>query len=248
MYLKFYLCLHIVALITIFVLPKFIRGERRSHPPQTTSSKTSLASEEQKPLINNITANNSQHKDQLLKDSKELENKTTIEPLTATTTVTKQSNTSSSPTSTNKDASTIPSVSDERPAADLPAPKLPLVNPGRDAVSVPHDQCEMDQLSSKLMEKIEAETKNIEEFIDKTVTETVTGIVEFKNDLMREIPNGLRKRTSLATSVNDVVAGAAGKPTTDESAAFLKKEIEVINAVVQQANVLPAVLSNGHAK
>jgi len=45
----------------------------------------------------------------------------------------------------------------------------------------------MDQLSSKLKEKIEAETKNIEEFIDKTVTETVSGIVEFKNDLMRDI-------------------------------------------------------------
>ncbi|GBP14783.1 Membrane-bound O-acyltransferase domain-containing protein 2 [Eumeta japonica] len=78
-------------------------------------------------------------------------------------------------------------------------PKLPHVNPGREAVSVPHDQCEMDQLSSKLKEKIEAETKNIEEFIDKTVTETVSGIVEFKNDLMRgcEIPSGLRKRSSL---------------------------------------------------
>lgn len=101
------------------------------------------------------------------------------------------------------------------------------------------------------MEKIEAETKNIEEFIDKTVSDTVTGIVEFKNDLMRDcVPSGgLRKRTSLASAMSDVVAGATGKPQTEESAAFLKKEIEVINAVVQQSNVLPAVLSNGgHAK
>lgn len=129
-------------------------------------------------------------------------------------------------------------------------PKLPFANSGREAVSVPHDQCEMDQLSSKLKEKIEAETKNIEEFIDKTVTETVSGIVEFKNDLMREceIRSGLRKRSSLAATVSDVVSGATGKTCVDESAAFLKKEIEVINAVVQQANVLPAVLSNGHAK
>lgn len=119
------------------------------------------------------------------------------------------------------------------------------------AFTVPHDQCEMDHLSSKLMEKIEAETKNIEEFIDKTVSDTVTGIVEFKNDLMRDcVPSsGLRKRTSLASAMSDVVAGATGKPQTEESAAFLKKEIEVINAVVQQSNVLPAVLSNGgHAK
>lgn len=150
-------------------------------------------------------------------------------------------------TSSTSNKNVLPEVDQRHPPS---TPKLPLVNPGRDAVSVPHDQCEMDQLSSKIMEKIEAETKNIEDFIDKTVTETVTGIVEFKKDLMREceIPNGLRKRTSLATTVSDVVAGANGKPAADESAAFLKKEIEVINAVVQQANVLPAVLSNGHAK
>ncbi|XP_023302562.2 lysophospholipid acyltransferase 6 isoform X1 [Lucilia cuprina] len=229
LYLKFYLCLHIVALITIFVLPKFIRGERRPHPPQS-SSKTSLGGEQEKPLIlNNIKKND---RDEV----KESENDKTAIKAAANV------NTSYSTTNTNE----LPEA-EQRHTPPVP-PKLPLVNPGRDAVSVPHDQCEMDQLSSKIKEKIEAETKNIEEFIDKTVTETVTGIVEFKNDLMREIPNGLRKRTSLATTVSDVVAGATGKPSPDESAAFLKKEIEVINAVVQQANVLPAVLSNGHAK
>ncbi|XP_041632755.1 lysophospholipid acyltransferase 6 isoform X2 [Drosophila kikkawai] len=30
LYLRFYLCLHIISLVTIFILPKFIRGERRS--------------------------------------------------------------------------------------------------------------------------------------------------------------------------------------------------------------------------
>lgn len=227
MYLKFYLCLHIISLITIFVLPKFIRGERRPYPPQS-SSKTSLGGKENKPLIQNVIQNSDE---------------TT---LAGNTTAIKTANKTASTQVQKDDLSEF----NKQHEPVLTTPKLPLVNPGREAVSVPHDQCEMDQLSSKIMEKIEAETKNIEEFIDKTVTETVSGIVEFKNDLMREceIPNGLRKRTTLATTVGDVVAGATGKTSADESAAFLKKEIEVINAVVQQANVLPAVLSNGHAK
>lgn len=224
LYLKFYLCLHIVALVTIFILPKFIRGERR--PTQQSSSKTSLGGAVTHSLTNNSNKNND------LKESAFANNKEAMY-------------------SSNLSKSSSPD-SDDLPEADqrIKGPQLPLVNPGRDAVSVPHDQCEMEQLSSKLMEKIEAETKNIEDFIDKTVTETVSGIVEFKNDLMRgcEIPNSLRKRTSLATTVSEVVAGATGKASVDESAAFLKKEIDVINAVVQQANVLPAVLSNGHAK
>lgn len=226
MYLKFYLCLHIVALITIFILPKFIRGERR--PTQQSSSKTYQGGEERQSLTNNIHKDNNDIKNSTFANDKE---------------ALKSSNYYTH--SSHKNDEDLPEV-DQRTTG----PKLPLVNPGRDAVSVPHDQCEMDQLSSKIMEKIEAETKNIEDFIDKTVTETVSGIVEFKNDLMREceIPNGLRKRTSLATTVSEVAAGAIGKASVDESAAFLKKEIEVINAVVQQANVLPAVLSNGHAK
>ncbi|XP_075169138.1 lysophospholipid acyltransferase 6 [Haematobia irritans] len=203
LYLKFYLCLHIVALTTIYVLPNFIRGERRS-----SSSKVSDKTEEKEALGNENRTNTDRYEDKKVL----LE----VGP--------KPANIS------NEDI--------------ILFGKLPIIASAREAVTVPHDQCEMDQLSSKLKEKIEAETKNIEEFIDKTVTETVTGIVEFKNDLMRDsVPNSLRKRTSLASTMSDVVAGATGKPQTDESAAFLKKEIEVINA-----NVLPAVLSNGHAK
>lgn len=159
-------------------------------------------------------------------------------------------------------------------------PASPKQTCARDAVSVPHDQCEMDQLSSKLKEKIEAETKNIEEFIDKTVTETVSGIVEFKNDLMRDIEfpklklaagtvssgaanlvdaaaAGLRKRnissahdshSSNNTTMGTGISGEHEQEQQQQSGAFLKKEMDVINAVVQQANVLPAVLSNGHAK
>uniref|UniRef100_T1PLM4 MBOAT, membrane-bound O-acyltransferase family protein n=1 Tax=Musca domestica TaxID=7370 RepID=T1PLM4_MUSDO len=221
LYLKFYLCLHIVALTTIYVLPKFIRGERRSTHPTHNVSKIVAPSKVEDAL-------REARNDQECKSNQSEEARQLLKPIQLT-----------------------PGETNALPQRDeiIKPPQLPIVAPAREAISVPHDQCEMDQLSSKLMEKIEAETKNIEEFIDKTVTETVTGIVEFKKDLMRDsIPSGLRKRTSLASTMSDVVAGATCKPQTEEGSAFLKKEIEVINAVVQQANVLPAVLSNGHAK
>lgn len=237
MYLKFYLCLHVVALITIFVLPKFVRGERRSqNTKQTTSNQNSLDVDEKKQDA--TTACNFSNKNKLTGNDDEQEDKNiAVCRSNATAKII-----------ADEQLEEKHNVASKKPAV---APALATVNSGREAVAVPHDQCEMDQLSSKLLEKIEAETKNIEDFIDKTVTDTVTGIVEFKNDLMREIPNGLRKRTSVTVggSINDVLTN--GKPAgenNDESAAFLKKEIEAINAVVQQANILPAVLSNGHAK
>lgn len=221
------MCLHIVALIAIYVLPKFIRGERRATTHLQTSSKSSLGGDHEPGVSSKVDVQNS--------TTDSLNGKETIKTAI-----------SSPQVAAPEEDEQISSQVDQ----NIKPPQLPIVVLAREAVSVPHDQCEMDQLSSKLMEKIEAETKNIEDFIDKTVTHTVTGIVEFKKDLMREceIPNSLRKRTSLVTTMSEVVAGATGKPQTDESAAFIKKEIEVINAVVQQANVLPAVLSNGHAK
>lgn len=91
---------------------------------------------------------------------------------------------------------------------------------------------ETDNLSNLLMERIEA--ANIEGLIDKTVS----GIVELKDDLMRmNEPEGLRKRTFTAGEAS--VAKA-----TDGVDAFLKKEIDAI----KEANVIPTVLSNGHAK
>ncbi|XP_058125230.1 lysophospholipid acyltransferase 6 [Anopheles ziemanni] len=99
----------------------------------------------------------------------------------------------------------------------------------------------------RIKEKLEQETRNIEEFIDKTVT----GFVELKDDLMRmnESPIG---GLYIPRKVNGAVGGGAnatdGEGTNSSSGAFLKKEIDALNAAVQQANVLPAVLSNGHAK
>ena len=243
MYLKFYLCLHIVTIITIFVLPKFIRGERRStnNAEAIDDSNTSV----------NVRSNNeasSEHNKLLNGNGTEEQEAIAIKQQQH---IPHDSNNATS------------DLIKEHPAQVKKPINTPLTTCARAAVSVEHEQCEMDQLSNKLKEKIEAETKNIEDFIDKTVTETVGSIVEFKNDLMRdcEFPSmltqeGLRKRTSLASAIMGGVSSAGGNTTDkpmdggsiEESGAFLKKEIEVINAVVQQANVLPAVLSSGHAK
>ncbi|XP_011209779.1 lysophospholipid acyltransferase 6 [Bactrocera dorsalis] len=246
LYLKYYLCFHIAALVTIFILPKYIRGEqRRERTPQKLQnpseediksnnfSTVSLpaASTAVKDVLNDISAKIPQGNSNDLNDDYE--------------------NLSAPATTSNLNA-----------PQPQPAPLLPTVACAREAVSVKHEECEMDQLGNKIKEKIGTETKNIEEFIDKTVAETVSGIVELKNDLMRNrdfptIPisqDGLRKRVGIGANVT-TGSGGSGNETIDklvngveESGAFLKKEIEVINAVVQQANVLPAVLSNGHAK
>lgn len=99
---------------------------------------------------------------------------------------------------------------------------------------------EHNHLSQKIRERIDSETRNIEEFIDKTVT----GIVELKEDLMRvsgdELyatnPDGLRKRAQQNGMSNGCSEGK-------DVETFLRKEI---NMAVNQVNVLPAVLSNGH--
>ncbi|XP_067631562.1 lysophospholipid acyltransferase 6 isoform X2 [Eurosta solidaginis] len=275
LYLKFYLCLHIAALVTIFILPKFVRGERRSQRQQkqqqisdknsnnnqfntVTSSSVNEAGKDGDVLNDAVTTKIPQYSrnDHAVDDN----NDENVNEDTAT--------------KTNKYMPTKPTA---------PPPLLsPSVACAREAVSVQHVECEMDQLGNKLKEKIETETKNIEEFIDKTVAETVSGIVEFKNDLMSNrnfaklLPihahddGRVRRRIGGAVAMTPTMTtatangskggiggggGSSGNDTLDrlvngveESGAFLKKEIEVINAVVQQSNVLPAVLSNGHAK
>ena len=105
---------------------------------------------------------------------------------------------------------------------------------------------ETDNLSNLLMEKIEA--ANIEGLIDKAVT----GVVELKDDLMRmnepEVySGGLRKRNftenGFEMSANNYKGIDIAK-AKDGVDAFLKKEIDAI----KEANVIPVVLSNGHAK
>ncbi|KAL7735979.1 hypothetical protein ACLKA6_002407 [Drosophila palustris] len=278
LYLRFYLCLHLISLVTIFILPKFIRGEPRSQRSSRNSAGTDVKANKSDGNITTNAANqplalantDDLNVEEEGEDSKLAKRNDTMPQQQQTL----QYNLKQSQSQNNVILQPRPQQQQQQQQQQQPLSPNLVQTCALDAVSVPHDQCEMDQLSSKLKEKIEAETKNIEEFIDKTVTETVSGIVEFKNDLMRDIEfpklklaagsvssgaanlvdaaaAGLRKRN--ISSVHDSNSNNTGTPTTEHgpeenSGAFLKKEIDVINAVVQQANVLPAVLSNGHAK
>ncbi|XP_034107167.1 lysophospholipid acyltransferase 6 isoform X1 [Drosophila nasuta] len=287
LYLRFFLCLHLISLVTIFILPKFIRGEPRTQRSSRSSAGANV------PVSTQSDGNITAAVDQPLAVAASTDDLNANDE--------KEDGVESKHAKRNND--TMPQQQQQQSLQhDLKQNQSPILQPrpqllqqqqspkpiqhhngqqicARDAVSVPHDQCEMDQLSSKLKEKIEAETKNIEEFIDKTVTETVSGIVEFKNDLMRDIEfpklklaagsvssgaanlvdaaaAGLRKRNissahdsnSNNTNNTNTANACADHAPEENSGAFLKKEIDAINAVVQQANVLPAVLSNGHAK
>ncbi|XP_053966433.1 lysophospholipid acyltransferase 6 [Anastrepha ludens] len=251
LYLKLYLCLHIAALITIFILPKFIRGEQRASHPQ----------KQQQPSDEKLKSNNSSTASLPACDEAV---QGVISDITAK--IPQGNRNDLSEDDDDDDDGDLNNAPASKTNKNLPQPPslLPTVACAREAVSVKHEECEMDQLGNKIKEKIGTETKNIEEFIDKTVAETVSGIVEFKKDLMRNrdfptLPHiaqdGLRKRAAAGAASAAAPSGGSGNETIDklvngveESGAFLKKEIEVINAVVQQANVLPAVLSNGHAK
>lgn len=246
MYLRFYLCLHIISLVTIFILPKFIRGERRARAGANGgSSELSLANGTSTSAgaatATALTAGND-----LNKDEEEVEEKDKhAHQCKVNTPTTHHQNQHQQPSpaaaaaaaalhnTTNEQQTPIepsnnvnlrPRPQQQQPQSphlEKQKPKLKLKLPttsARDAVSVPHDQCEMDQLSSKLKEKIEAETKNIEDFIDKTVTETVSGIVEFKNDLMRDIEfpklklPGTPGIINLDSAVSGVFANATSYP------------------------------------
>ncbi|XP_055374054.1 lysophospholipid acyltransferase 6 isoform X2 [Condylostylus longicornis] len=191
LYLNFYMCLHIAAILTIVILPKLIPTRENKTDKITQSNSLSLGVNVDKNVLNKHGNNNIQENTSVGVTVNGLFNSNDI-----------NSN-------------------------------------GKEAIRIQHDECEMDNLSNKLKEKIEIETRNIEEFLDKTVT----GIVEFRDDLMRMsdsekiyVPSdsNLRKRSNC-----EKVEGVD---------AFLKKEICVLNAAVQQANVIPAVLSNTHAK
>lgn len=87
----------------------------------------------------------------------------------------------------------------------------------------------LDTVSENLLEDLKTQleqldAKNIEQFIEKTKT----GIVELKDDLMKE---------------GQLIYEAEPWTTTS-----LKDDISSLNVAVQQSHVLPAVFSNGNAK
>lgn len=230
LYLKIFMCLHLLALFTAFVLPRFIRGSSTEKSAATTNKAADLTVE------NSTSTDDSSKNVELVAVTKavtsirkqHLENR--LEP-------DETSNSSSSCSSFNNSMNDISDKNRPR-KADTNYLLKDLINKEVNKI-----KGETDNLSNLLMEKIEA--ANIEGLIDKTVS----GIVELKDDLMRmnepEVysggaTDGLRKRNLTGNDLAATVSGKGG----DGVDAFLKKEIDAI----KEANVIPAVLSNGHAK
>ncbi|XP_058832711.1 lysophospholipid acyltransferase 6 isoform X2 [Topomyia yanbarensis] len=228
MYLNVFMCLHLVALITVFILTKLVpRGERKRLSPATTTVSITAA-----------VAN-----DRVTDSTRDYPNAMTIASdgfrLLAGHSVSVQNGTTSNGSATAIAAANgIHAESNEQPAAAAVA-------------ATSKTERESDNLSNLIKEKFEQETRNIEELIDKTVT----GFVELKDDLMRMNENNeifisaetLRKRQQSKAGV-DLKNHSGSDHLGGGVDAFIKKEIDALNAAVQQANVLPAVLSNGHAK
>ena len=223
------MCLHFIGLLTIFVLPKIIRGS----PNERSSSKPAIkADSDGKPLITDAEPKN----DELVANDKKVDVITMKKHHSESNNEPEElSNSNSSCSSYNN---SMNDISDKNPRKTDTNYLL------KDLISkeVSKIKGETDNLSNLLKEKIEA--ANIEGLIDKTVT----GIVELKDDLMKmnepEVysgaTEGLRKRnlTGAELELNGSTKGVEGVD------AFLKKEIDAI----KEANVIPAVLNNGHAK
>lgn len=230
LYLKLFMCLHVACLLTVFVLPKLMRGGGRDSSmtsPKTTKNEKST---------------------DVASDGVESKNDKLVAAESKVVTVRKQqsvngteaedsSNSNSSCSSYNNSMNDINEPKHQR-KTDTNYLLKDLINKEVNKI-----KGETDNLSNLLMEKIEA--ANIEGLIDATVS----GIVELKDDLMRmnepevyggAATEGLRKRnqTGLELEATGATKGTEGVD------AFLKKEIDAI----KEANVIPAVLSNGHAK
>lgn len=204
------MCLHLIALLTVFVLPKLISSGNSDKRSSTKSPATEdIEPKNDKRLVTNDVDS---------KNRKE-HSENTNEAL--------------------ESCSSMNDISEKKHQRKIDSNYLlkDLINK-----EVSKIKGETDNLSNLLMEKIEA--ANIEGLIDKTVS----GIVELKDDLMRmnepevyggSSADGLRKRNLTGMEME------TGVTTKNDSVdAFLKKEIDAI----KEANVIPAVLSNGHAK
>ena len=211
------MCLHLVALATIFILPKLLEGEKRA--PKTSAVTSS------QPLSTNHTNHSEIHQNSNRKDlieTKLRRGESNVE--TENDDGNNNSCSSSSSSSSNGDSVRSPTMANNDTNYLL-----------KDLINNQRIKEESENLQALIKEKIENGPRNIGDIFGKTVN----GIVELKEDLLRLSDNnefyannstGLRKR----------------KEENHSSDKFLKKEIDAINAAVQQSK-LPAVLSNGHA-
>lgn len=222
------MCLHLIALFTIFLLPKLMRGA--SHARKQSVATSSLAK-----TISNVSSmteeKNSKNDDKDDKDNGVVSTKSNS-----------NHNSEESSSSCKSFNNSMSDINDKIHIRKTESNYLlkDLINK-----EVNKFKDETDNLSNLLKEKIEA--ANIEGFIDKTVN----GIVELKDDLMRmnepevygPTTESLRKRN--ISNVDLESTSTKGSNDGNQSGAFLKKEI---GAITKESTVIPAVLSNGHAK
>lgn len=218
-----------LALFTILVLPRFIRGEpRTSTAPKKTEE---VIDSEEKKLIED---------EKKTEDKNERADEKHISAAAKTTDVVEPEEPEKAGISSDSFSNSMSDISEKNQRkTDTNYLLKNIIN--KEVTKIKN---ETDNLSNLLKEKIEA--ANIEGLIDKAVS----GVVELKDDLMRmnepevyggSAVEGLRKRNLTS---GELESSGQTKVATDGVDAFLKKEIDAI----KEANVIPTVLSNGHAK
>lgn len=230
------MCLHLIAMLTIYVLHKFIRGA-----PNEKKTQTMLKSNDNIPMNNEKNAK--------IQETKNIDEINEEENVAATTKNNMEADDSSSSSSSYSSFhNSMNDVSNIDKAHLHHIRKTDTNYLLKDLISkeVNKIKDETDNLSNLLKEKIEA--ANIEGLIDKTVN----GIVELKDDLMRmnepEVygppsAESLRKRNISTIENFETVKGSLTGESSTSVDAFLKKEIDAIKKEV----VIPAVLSNANS-
>lgn len=204
MYLRLYLCLHIVAIVVVFVLPNFLQ--------MANFVESSVVANSMTPGKRKISNNDSSRSSQYMQHNNEHQNSRQrhlkkYQGLNNDISSYCRSYSSSSMSKRHDIDGTIQTIGSEK-------------------------------ISNNMSDK------NI---MDSSIIKGVTLTTEDNNavQLSRNLVEDLRL-PSLVIDQRSTV----GQPKTldgNGSALFLKKEIEAIKAAVQQDNMLPAMLSNGHA-
>lgn len=225
------MCLHVVCLITIYLLPRFIRGER---PKASTVSVTASngvhhsVSSVSETKANGAQANEMNSHQSVKIEQSDNNNSQDYEKIIDNVPNKRNQCDTNVNTETRLGSDNGMNVDVRASAGDTLS---------ADVADYRREISTDNHLSLKIRERIDSETRNIEEFIDKTVT----GIVELKDDLMRVNDdemysvNGSNDNTVRKRNLPDLTNGK-------EIETFLRKEINNANV-----NVLPAVLSNSHA-
>lgn len=236
LYLRFFMCLHFVALLSVFALPKLFRGRASG----LTRKQSSMSKSSDKTLSTSAMKYDD-CKEATAKPETEEED-SAIAAVGSSNIINNESEESSSGCSSFSNSMNDLNAKPHVRKTDTNYLLKDLINKEVNKI-----KDETDNLSNLLKEKIEA--ANIEGLIDMTVT----GIVELKDDLMRMREPEVYGPTSESLRKRNVAVvdgeSSKGKPSSDGTGSsvdnFLKKEID---AIKKEATVIPAVLSNGHAK